>query len=83
MRCVKTEKNLMALDDRGREFGLPTSRTRVCDQFREATRTKLVLEIASREIAPRVIPAAANKPRISCTIGERMWQERWGGIDFR
>jgi hypothetical protein len=53
------------------------------DQFREATRTKLVLEIASREIAPRVIPAAADKPRISCTIGERMWQERWGGVDFR
>ena len=27
--------------------------------------------------------AAADKPRISCTIGERMWQERWGGFDFR
>ena len=53
------------------------------DQFREATRTKLVLEIASREIAPRVMPAAADKPRISCTIGERMWQQRWGGMDFR
>jgi len=53
------------------------------DQFREATRTKLVLEIAGRETAPRVIPAAADKPRISCTIGERMWQERWGGMDFR
>jgi len=53
------------------------------DQFREATRTKLVLEIASREVAPRAIPAAADQPRISCTIGERMWQERWGGMDFR
>jgi hypothetical protein len=53
------------------------------DQFREATRTKLVQEIASREVAPRVIPAAAKKPRISCTIGERMWQQRWGGMDFR
>jgi len=53
------------------------------DQFREATRTKLVLEIAGRETAPRIIPAAADKPRISCTIGERMWQERWGGMDFR
>jgi uncharacterized protein DUF1194 len=52
------------------------------DQFREATRTKLVQEIAGREPAPRVIPAA-GKPRISCTIGERMWQERWGGMDFR
>jgi len=53
------------------------------DQFREATRTKLVLEIAGREIASRVIPAAADKPRISCTIGERMWQQRWGGMEFR
>ena len=53
------------------------------DQFREATRTKLVLEIAGREVAPRIIPAAADKPRISCTIGERMWQQRWGGMDFR
>ncbi len=53
------------------------------DQFREATRTKLVQEIATREIAPRVISAAADKPRISCTIGERMWQQRWGGMDFR
>jgi hypothetical protein len=52
------------------------------DQFREATRTKLVQEIAGREPEPRAMPAA-DKPRISCTIGERMWQERWGGMDFR
>jgi hypothetical protein len=48
------------------------------NQFKEATRTKLVLEIAGRTLAPRVIPAAASAPRISCTIGERMWRERWG-----
>jgi hypothetical protein len=53
------------------------------DQFRDATRNKLVQEIASRETAPRVIPAAAKKPRISCTIGEQMWRQRWGGMDFR
>jgi Protein of unknown function (DUF1194) len=55
------------------------------DQFREATRTKLVLEIAGRQPPARVIPAAASAPRISCLIGERMWQERWGGggLDFR
>lgn len=54
-------------------------------EFRKATRTKLVLEIAGRTPEPRVIPAAAGAPRISCTIGERMWQERWGGggIDLR
>ncbi len=52
-------------------------------QFIEATRTKLVLEISGREPEPRVIPVSADKPRISCTIGEKMWQERWGGYDFR
>jgi hypothetical protein len=52
------------------------------DQFREATRTKLVQEIAGGEPAARVMPAA-DRSRISCTIGERMWQERWGGMDFR
>jgi hypothetical protein len=53
------------------------------DQFREATRTKLVQEVAGREPEARVVPVGADKPRISCTIGERMWQERWGGMDFR
>jgi Protein of unknown function (DUF1194) len=48
------------------------------NQFKEATRTKLVLEIAGRTLEPRVVPAAASAPRISCTIGERMWRERWG-----
>jgi hypothetical protein len=48
------------------------------EQFKAATRTKLVLEIAGRTPQPRVIPAAASAPRISCTIGERMWRERWG-----
>jgi hypothetical protein len=50
------------------------------EKFKEAIRTKLVLEIAGREPEPRVIPAAADAPRISCTIGERMWQQRWGGV---
>jgi hypothetical protein len=53
------------------------------EKFVEATRTKLVLEIAGREPAPRVMPASADKPRVSCTIGEKMWQDRWGGYDFR
>ena len=53
------------------------------DKFVEATRTKLVLEIAGRQLEPRVIPASAQAPRISCTIGEKMWQKRWGGYEFR
>ncbi|AXK83980.1 DUF1194 domain-containing protein [Pseudolabrys taiwanensis] len=52
-------------------------------KFIEATRTKLVLEVAGRQPEARVIPASSQSPRISCTIGEKMWQERWGGYDFR
>ncbi len=48
------------------------------NQFKEAIRTKLVLEIAGRTPPARVVPAAAASPRISCTIGERQWQQRWG-----
>jgi hypothetical protein len=53
------------------------------EKFVEATRTKLILEVAGRQPEPRVVPASAEAPRISCTIGETMWQERWGGFDFR
>jgi hypothetical protein len=51
---------------------------RARDQFKEAIRTKLVLEIASHTPVPRVVPVQAKKPRISCTIGEQIWQQRWG-----
>jgi Protein of unknown function (DUF1194) len=47
-------------------------------QFKDAIRTKLILEIAGRTPERRIVPAAATAPRISCTIGERLWQERWG-----
>ena len=53
------------------------------DQFIVATRTKLVLEIAGLTPEPRVVPAAAEAPRVSCTIGERRWRERFGGYDFQ
>jgi len=55
------------------------------EKFKDAIRTKLVLDIARYDGAPRVVPAAADAPRISCTIGEQMWQRRWGsgGIDWR
>ena len=53
------------------------------DKFKEATRQKLILEVAG--VAPAVVTrVAAANPRISCTIGERMWEQRWGrGFDFR
>jgi hypothetical protein len=36
-------------------------------QFKEATRTKLVLEVAGRTPKPRVIPAQARTPRVYCS----------------
>jgi hypothetical protein len=54
------------------------------EKFIEATRTKLVLEVAGRQPEAQVVPASSQAPRISCTIGEKMWQDRWGGgIDFQ
>ena len=54
------------------------------EKFIEATRTKLVLEIAGRQPEARILPASSKAPRVSCTIGERLWQERWGGgIDYQ
>ena len=55
------------------------------EKFKDAIRTKLVLDIAEYRGEAHAMPAAANAPRISCTIGEQMWQRRWGGggIDLR
>jgi hypothetical protein len=51
-------------------------------KFIEATRTKLVLEVAGRQPEPHVIRTSVQAPRISCNIGETMWRDRWGGYDF-
>jgi len=48
------------------------------EKFVEATRTKLVLEVAGRQPDLQIVPTA-SRARVSCTLGERMWQERWGG----
>jgi hypothetical protein len=48
------------------------------EKFKEAIRTKLILEVAGRSPEHRVVPVSSDKPRISCTIGERLWQQRWG-----
>jgi len=37
------------------------------DQFKEATRTKLVMEVAGRVPPARVIPAQATRPRVYCS----------------
>lgn len=50
------------------------------DKFKEAIRTKLLLEIAGRQPEHWVVPAAAQgkDPRVNCMIGEKIWQDRWG-----
>ena len=54
------------------------------ERFKEATRAKLLLEVAGVVPVPRITRTSAAEPRISCTIGERLWERRWGrGFDFR
>lgn len=47
-------------------------------QFKQAIRDKLILEMSEGSPAGRVIPVEGRRPRISCTIGEQMWRDRWG-----
>jgi len=48
------------------------------DKFKEAIRSKLLLEVAGRTPERRVVPVADKEPRVSCMIGEKIWQDRWG-----
>jgi len=48
------------------------------DKFKEAIRSKLLLEVAGRTPDRPVIPVAVKEPRIPCMIGEKIWQDRWG-----
>ena len=48
------------------------------EKFKEAIRTKLTQEVASRTGDRTVTAVAEKEPRISCMIGEQIWQDRWG-----
>jgi Protein of unknown function (DUF1194) len=50
------------------------------EKFKEAIRTKLLLEVAGRTPERPVVPAATQtrEPRVNCLIGEKIWQDRWG-----
>jgi hypothetical protein len=48
------------------------------DRFKEAIRTKLILEVAGRTPEPEIFPVVKREPRIPCLVGEKMWLERWG-----
>ncbi|SEN45829.1 DUF1194 domain-containing protein [Bradyrhizobium sp. OK095] len=50
------------------------------DKFKEAIRTKLLMEVAGR-MPERPVMRVADKdkePRVSCMIGEKIWSDRWG-----
>src|SRR5712664_2791866 len=48
------------------------------DKFKEAIRTKLILEVAGRTPEQPIVPVAEKEPRVSCLIGEKSGQDRWG-----
>jgi Protein of unknown function (DUF1194) len=51
------------------------------EKFKEAIRTKLLLEVAGRTPERPVVPVAGKEkepPRVNCMIGEKIWQDRWG-----
>jgi len=48
------------------------------DKFKEAIRTKLLMEVAGRTPERRIVPVSDKQPRVSCLIGEQIWQDRWG-----
>jgi Protein of unknown function (DUF1194) len=48
------------------------------EQFKEAIRSKLILEVAGRKPEHRALPVTEKEPRVPCLIGEKMWQDRWG-----
>jgi hypothetical protein len=48
------------------------------DKFKEAIRTKLLLEVAGLALERPTVPVAEKEPRVSCLIGEKIWQDRWG-----
>ncbi|MGB6398652.1 MAG: DUF1194 domain-containing protein [Bradyrhizobium sp.] len=48
------------------------------EKFKEAIRTKLILEVAGRTPEHRIVPVTEKEPRVPCLIGEKMWQDRWG-----
>jgi hypothetical protein len=48
------------------------------EKFKEAIRAKLLLEVAGQTPERRLVPVAEKEPRVSCLIGEKIWQDRWG-----
>lgn len=47
-------------------------------KFQEAIRTKLILEVAELDLDRPALPVQSREPRVSCTVGEQRWRDRWG-----
>jgi hypothetical protein len=47
------------------------------ENFKDAIRAKLALEVAGRTPNRSPAPSVDKKPRVLCTIGEEFWQHRW------
>jgi Protein of unknown function (DUF1194) len=45
------------------------------NDFKEAIRTKLVLEVAGQTPERRIVPVVQSDPRVPCSIGEKIWQQ--------
>ncbi|MBK3664814.1 DUF1194 domain-containing protein [Bradyrhizobium diazoefficiens] len=50
------------------------------EKFKEAIRTKLLMEVADRTPERPVVRVADKdkEPRVNCMIGEKIWSDRWG-----
>jgi hypothetical protein len=48
------------------------------EKFKEAIRTKLLMEVAGRTPERPVVRVADKEPRVNCLIGEKIWSDRWG-----
>ncbi len=48
------------------------------EKFKEAIRTKLLMEVAGRTPERPVVRVADKEPRVNCMIGEKIWSDRWG-----
>jgi hypothetical protein len=46
-------------------------------RFKEAIRTKLIMEVADSAAVVVATPAQAREPRVPCLVGEQLWRDRW------
>jgi hypothetical protein len=45
------------------------------NDFKQAIRIKLILEVAGQTTERRIVPVVQSDPRVPCLIGEKIWQQ--------